>query len=281
MNSTEAIFNLPIPTGKTVLMQHLQTLVLRGNRWWIGGIIPFHKFEHFAIKMAGRYPLLRNERGRSYDRSKHLASVHFVAFPTKHGIAWWILSSDGAGGLVDGKSLDLHVAKDAFKSDGHITFDDYVLLYAHKKDARTITDAKTGREKRIIKDSSTWTWKISKRAYAEVVASIDRAVYELDYGDDCIADHMYGLRGILAFQRRRPLFSGVRTQVLEFHRVAGDLWPRVHKTWLERHKTLAAKAGEGAGKLRSLNEITSTHLPKMQRFKVFGEVTLQDLLRLR
>ncbi|MEY4757095.1 MAG: hypothetical protein RJA34_1993 [Pseudomonadota bacterium] len=279
MKNNLDILNLRVPTGKTVLMQHLQTLVLRGNPYWIGGVISPAKLPALAAKLATRYPIQRDERGRTYDRSKGLASAHFVAYPAANGtIAWWVLSSTGLGGLADSKSPDAHVARHALRANGHIEFDDYVLLYAHKKDARTFMDAKTGREKQVIKDCSTWTWKMTNVAYGHVMAAIERDVKDLNFGRDDIG-HMDGLRGTLAYQRRRPLFSGVRSQVLQLHREADSAWGLVRKAWLGRYTQFAIKYGENAGRLRSLKEITSQHLPKMGRFKVFSDVTLGHLVR--
>jgi hypothetical protein len=279
MTTTQSILGLRIPIGKTVLMQHLQTLVLRGNPYWIGGVITPAKLSKLAAKMADRYPVLRDERGRTYDRSKGLASAHFVVFATNSGtVAWWVLTSDGHGGLADKKSPDAHVAKHALRANGHIEFDDYVLLYAHKKDARTLMDAKTGKEKQVIKDCSTWTWKMTPVAYGHVMAAIESDVKALNFGRDD-GDHLEGLRGTLAYQRRRPLFSGVRSQVLQLHREADSQWGLVRKAWLGRYTVLAAKYGDKAGCLRSLKEITSQHLPKMGRFKVFGDATVGQLAR--
>lgn len=268
--------HLAYPRSKTALMQHLQTLVLRGNSWWVGGIVKPEKFERLMLKMAERYPLTRDERGRAYDRSKGLASAHLVVYPTENGICWWVLTSTGRGGLADSASLDHHVARHALAHDGHIRFEDYVMLYAHKKDARILTDARTGKEKKLLKDCSTWTWKITQEAYNGVLAVIEAEVNALSYGDDTCAAP-YGLRGTLAYQRRRPLFSGVRTQVLQMHREANSLWGLVHKKWLSRYTQLAQKYGSRAGQLRPLGEITAQHLPKMMRFKVFGSGTVGQL----
>jgi hypothetical protein len=265
-----APLNLPYPSGKTTLMQHLQTLVLRGNAWWVGGISKPEKLAGLVVKLGQRYPLARDERGRTYDRSKGLATTHLVVYPTAEGVAWWLLSSEGKGGLADPASADHKAARHAKAGDGHICFEDYVMLYAHKKDARTLLDARTGQERKVVKDCSTWTWKLSSTALNEARAALAREVSELNYGDDtCSAP--YGVRGVLAFQRRRPLFSGVRSQVLELHREASSLWGRVRPAWVGRHTALARRYGDNAGALRPLSEITSKHLPKMGRFKVFQD----------
>ena len=278
MKLTETIFDLPVPKNKTALMQHLQNLVLRGSCWWVGGIVPRHKFQNLALKFSVRYPLLRNERGRTYDRSKGLAAFHFVAFPVEEGIAWWLMSTSGRNGLQDESSPDYHVAKHALAANGHIVFGDYVLLYAHKKDARTVLDAKSGKEKQIIKDCSTWTWKMTSSAYGEVAAAIKREVDALNYGDDSTQANFYGLRGVLAFQRRRPLFAGVRAQVIQLHRLADSDWSLVRKTWIARHRELAEPYGSKAGELLPIKEITSKYMPKMVRTKVFSTGTIGELI---
>lgn len=268
MSDPKAVLDLMVPSSKTTLMQHLQTLVLRGNFWWVGGVIAPEKLAGLVAKLAQRYPVTRPERGRTYDRSLRLAAVHLVTYPTAAGVAWWLLSSEGKGGLADPASADHNAAKHAMAADSHIHFEDYVLLYAHKKDARTIKDARTGREKKVLKDCSTWTWKLDSKAYNEVATALAREVSALVYGDDT-NDAPYGVRGLLCYQRRRPLFSGVRSQVLELHREALTLWARVRPIWLDRHPQLAKAYGDNAGSLRSLREVTSKHLPKMTRFKVF------------
>ncbi|CDS51072.1 hypothetical protein [Polaromonas sp. CG9_12] len=272
------VLSLRVPTGKTVLMQHLQTLVLRGNPYWIGGVIATKKMPALAAKMAERYPILRDERARTYDRAKGLASAHFVAYPTEGEVAWWVLTSEGRGGLADKKVPDAHVAKHALATNGHIVFEDYVLLYAHKKDARTLVDAKTGKEKKVIKDCSTWTWKMTGIAYNKALNSIEQEVNALNFGRDD-GGILEGVRGTLAYQRRRPLFSGVRSQVLQLHREAESRWGLVRNAWLGRYTQLAARYGDSAGRLRSLKDITSQHLPKMGRFKVFGSTTVSGLCR--
>jgi hypothetical protein len=258
------------PGSKTTLMQHLQMLVVHGNPYWIGGVIAPHKLEALVLKLAGRYPIHREEVGRTYDRSKGKAGVHLVVYPTPEGVAWWVLSSDGPGGLHDKASADYHVAKHAMERKGHITFGDYVMLYAHKKDARTVLDTKTGKEKQIVKDCSTWTWKCSDECVAAMRAMVRKEVELYAYGADT-PEKMWGVKGYLAFQRRRPLFSGVRAQVLELHRYAADEWTPRRKGWLKKHPDMEAKGF--TGELRTIKNITENHLPKMGRFKVFTDQT--------
>lgn len=281
MKAADAVLLLKVPRNKTALMQHLQLLVVRRHWWWCGGVISKSKLAAFAAKLAARYPITRTERGRAYDRTRGRAGVHFIAFPIENNqVAWWLLSDEGKGGLNDPRSSDAHIAKNAMAADGHISFSDYVLLYAHKKDARKVPDVKTGREKLVLKDRSTWTWKLTDAAFNEIKASIENAAGNLRYGDEGSSGRPpWGVLGILACQRSRPLFSGVRTQVIALHRYADACWGRVKKKWQGQHSSPAVHGEERVGELRTLKEVLSHHLPKMTRIAVYGEapMTVADI----
>ncbi len=274
---------LRVPRNLTALLQHLQLLVGReAHRWWCGGLIARDKLPAFAEKMAARYPILRNTRQRSYGRQRGRASLHFVAFPVGEQVAWWLLSSTGSGGLADPASPDHHVARDALTRDGHLAFMDYVLLYAHKREPRHITDKKTGRVKTLHTDVSTWTWQLNQEVLTELRRGIEACCERLEYGDEGGPGRRpWGLRGLLAAQRARPLFSGVRTQVLELHREAIAAWGSRRPLWLQRHPELATRYGAAAGSLRSAAEVAKVALPKMTRISVYDDPprTLRDLIR--
>ena len=283
MKAADAALQIKIPRNKTVLMQLLQLLVFRRHYWWCGGIIYAAKLGGFVAKMAVRYPLTRTARGRAYDRSRGLAAMHFVAYPLVNGlVAWWLLSDDGKGGLNDPATPDAHVAKKAMASDGHITFTDYVLHYAHKKSPRHLPDKKTGKDKIVLKNVSTWTWKLSDTALNETKASIERAAANFEYGTEgAHGGRPSGVLGILVFQRSRPLFSGVRNQVIDLHRHADSHWGRVKKKWQGQHSAQCLNDENRAGELRPLKEIVAHHLPKMVRIAVYGDSpkTIGDLVR--
>jgi hypothetical protein len=63
----------------------------------------------------------------------------------------------------------MHVAKNAMAADGHVLFADYVPHYGHKKDAGKVPDTKTGKQKMVLKDISTWTWKLAGAASAGII----------------------------------------------------------------------------------------------------------------
>ncbi|HCP77322.1 MAG: hypothetical protein CML16_18210 [Pusillimonas sp.] len=269
--------DLPIPKNQTALMQHLQLLVGREeHRYWCGGTVPIEKLEAFVYKMAERYPITRNARGRVYDRKRGIAVVHFIVFPVKNGIAWWLLSSTGKGGLADPAMPDFHVSHDAMETAHHIEFEDYVLLYAHKPAGRQ----KPGRPADVRRGLSTWTWKIRSSTLTELKAGIEREARLLAYGDDGLHGRRpWGLRGLLAYQRQRPLFSGVRNQVIELHRFARDTWEQRRPVWKKKYPEHTSRYGENAGALMPLQTVMQQHLPTMSRIKIFGSdpTTIQHL----
>jgi hypothetical protein len=304
-------------------MQHLQRLVgVEQYRWWCGGSISLHKLPALLDKFSARYAIGRNTRQRSYDRSRGHAAMHLIVYPTTHDtcdwahtksvpeevhkqahdsyitthtnevpvvqsncgeLLWWLVSTEGAGGLADPESQDAHVARDAMAADTHLTFRDYVLLYATKKQPRTIRTTRSGHTIAVFKHVSTWTWQMRRPVISELRALVDRHCTRLEYGAESANGRVgWGLRGLLESQRQRPLFAGVRNQVYDLHRYAEYAWRDQRKSWREAHPELARRYGEHAGALRSLKSVVQEHLPKMTRHKVYGEVPLRisDLLRL-
>lgn len=274
MSGEHDVLEIAVPQSLTSLMQYLQILVGRDeNRIWCGGKISRAKLATFAEKMARRYPIIRNSRQRSYDRARDRAVVHLVTYARGTDVDWWLLSDKGAGGLADPSSADAHVSFDALDASHHLTVDDYVLLYATKKAPRTLIDRRSNKPRVVLKEVSTWTWKLRANVVSALKASIDSSCAELDYGhegDD--KTKPWGVRGLLALQRSRPLFSGVRNQVIDLHRYARDEWAPKRKLWLTRHPDLSRRYGDKAGALRSLDEVMKAHLPVMTRVRVFGDV---------
>ena len=303
----QSALDLPVPRNLTALLQHLQRLVGREHHpYWCGGGVPAQKLEMFVSKMQKRYPILRNTRARSYDRHRGRAAMHLIVYPLEYSfgagacthvrapavshpdghladnrLAWWLLAGEGIGGLRDGSVPDAHVAKDAMSTEGHITVLEYVLIYAHKREPRLIVDSATGRSRKVLKDCSTWTWKLRSQVLRELRTQIDESCARLEYGaEPTDGSGGWGLRGLLASLRSRPLFSGVRTQVLELHRYARDAWEARRPLWLLAHPKLAAQYGEHAGALRPISSIIKEYLPKMTRMRIYREppLRIRDLL---
>ncbi len=97
---------------------------------------------------------------RAYDREHGRALASFVVFPHGGKVLWWLLSDGSTCGLADPVAPDFHVIRHAMRAEGHIMFDDYVLVYANKKSPRVVPDARFKKGKEILKDVSSWTWKV-------------------------------------------------------------------------------------------------------------------------
>jgi len=270
--------SLEVAQNLTGHLQLLQTLAGRdGYRFWVGGLLPPAKLAGLAQKFAERYPILAGNNRRAYDTKNGRASVRFLAFPDGDMVAWWLVSTEGKGGLADSTSIDFKSARDATRTDSHITCGDYVLVHATKLSPRVV------KGKKIVKNVSTWTWKMKPEVYNGACALIEQFAKNLEYGDEGDEEtgrRAYGLRHYLALQRRRPLAAGVRNQVIELHRHADSVWGNVRKQWIGRHTELAKKYGKSAGALRPLNQVIHNHLPLMVRIKVYGDAprTIGDLL---
>lgn len=147
--------DLPVPRDRLGFMLLLQTLVAKGYRHYCAGVLAPAKLEGLVAKFAARYSLGRDARGRTYDRQQGLAALQFACFPGDAGIAWFLLSTDGAGGLTNPASPDriAGAVRDAMAAAEHLTLGEYVLLYAHKKEMRTVKDKRTGRDKTLWKDT--------------------------------------------------------------------------------------------------------------------------------
>jgi hypothetical protein len=272
-------------------MQHLQMLVgPAAHRHWCGGRVNAAKLTGFLNKMMERYPsILRNPRQRSYDRARGRASVRLIVYPlmciprhtwadktadmtvdmSQNMFVWWLLSTDGTGGLADPQSPDHRVARDAMSSDAHMEVGDYVLAYVSKPVRRNVIDKRTGTNRSIWKSSSTWTWQLRATVKAEIRAAIIDCCRSLKPGREPAGDRPgYGLLGLLAAQRLRPQFSGVRNGVIELHRFARDTWLAHEPQWLAQRT-----ADDSAPKpvLRPLSEVLATDLPLMRRIRVFDQ----------
>jgi hypothetical protein len=196
-------------------------------------------------------------------------------------VMWWLISDRGTGGLADPSVEDHRVSRDAMSAGGHVSVSDYVLHYAHKKTPVDILNRHTGRTKTLLKDTSTWTWSLNKEVIAEVKAAIRTCCNQLDFGALPQADRPgRGLQGLLHAQRQRPLFSGVRTDVLQLEKYARECWRSLAPRWRAQHPGITAELGKAAGELPSLSELLRTQMPKMTYRRIYNDPPLRvrDLL---
>lgn len=284
---------LPVPRNSTAVLQLLQRLVGRESyRHWCGGLIRSAKLAGFLEKMSERYPaILRNARGRSYDRTRGRAAMHMIVCPPIGSdpreplpiLQWFLISTAGSSGLADETSHDFNVAQDAMSSSmGHLTVGDYVLIYGTKKQPRKVMDRRSGLERTIWHQTSTWTWQICGEVLTEIRAATNTCCRELQFGSEPTAERGgAGLCGLLAAQRKRPLFAGVRNQVVGLYVAAEEIWRSHRQAWLAAHPGIARDLGRRAGQLLSIRELTKYHLPTMSQLRMYSAppTTVRDLLQ--
>jgi hypothetical protein len=165
--------------------------------------------------------------------------------------------------------------RDATRAEAHIEFGDYVLLYAHKKELREIIDRHSGRARTILKNTSTWTWKLRGRVFNEARVAIEACCAKMDLGREPGIDTAgTGLRGLLAAERSRPLFSGVRSQVLELERYARTHWRSRVKMWRGAHPIIVQDEGDAAGRLKPIARVLQEDLPKKVLIPVYADPPL-------
>lgn len=278
--TSASLYDLRIPGSLTGLLQLLRRYAsIEEYSTWVGGKIDAARLPGFLDKMEARYPALtRSFRSRCSDRQRGLARMQMVLWPiypeqprsersvlkqlhaklhpgTPTGWLWWMLSTDGRRGLCDPDSPDAHVSRDAMLAEHHITVDDYVLMYQHKRLVVPI-ETRTGRKRAVMRGTSTWTWSLQASVLREVRAEIDAC---------CLRGA--GVAGVLEAQRARPLFSGVRNQVIELHRYARQAVGRLN--------------GERNQKLLDLATVLACHLPMMTAPLVYGADVqrVRDLMR--
>jgi hypothetical protein len=284
---------LRVPRNGTAVLQLLQRLIGReSHRFFCGGYIPSFKVPAFLDKMTDRYPaILRNARGRSYDRTRGKAAMHLIVCPPMGSylheplpmLQWFLLSDGGSAGLADEKSPDFLVSRDAMSSSGHPTFGDYVLVYGTKRQPRLVSDRHSGAERTIWHQTSTWSWRIRNEIIVEVRAIIAESCRRLEFGSEPHSTHSgWGLCGLLAAQRMRPLFAGTRNQIVDLYRYAAEeAWPPFHPAWLVTHPGIARERGPQAGRLLSIRDLTKYHLPTMSQLRMYSAppTTIRDLLQ--
>lgn len=263
-----SVLDLRIPRNLTAAMQLLQRLVGREHlQRYCQGTISCERLASFLYKMSDRYPAIaRNARQRSYDRARGRAVMHMVivisnqsdecSAPVK--VHWVLLSSEGFGGLADPQSHDHAVSRDAMAASTHLELDEYVLLYAHKLVlSNSREDGPRIGRRRALKGTSTWTWRIRGDVLRQLRAAIDECCERHQLGVESTSEQPgSGLRGLLAAQRHRPLFAGVRSQVIDLQRYAIDRWRRL-SPGLADHDLLSPQC------------VARSHLPPMRQIPFY------------
>ena len=140
-----------LPRNQMALMQLLQRQVSSGHYYWCADTIPIHKLTGFIDKWSG-YALRSDAPARAYRKQTKRASVHLclnpagfnevngtdhddqingqqaTRLPTEPSVGWWMLSTPGKTGLIDGLPTPSKVF-DCRTEAGRLRFKDYELLF--------------------------------------------------------------------------------------------------------------------------------------------------------
>jgi hypothetical protein len=141
---------------------------------------------------------------------------------------------------------DARVSHDALAAEHHIRVRDYVLM---RRGKRIPVRSKVcgGAERTTWRETTTLTWSMDADAMNSIYSRIDAC-----------CRRGFGVGNLLAEQRRRPLFAGIRGQVIQLHRYARDEVCRV--------------SPQQRGGLLDMRALVTEYLPKMIRVPVYDDL---------
>ena len=188
--------------------QHLLRVVPQGYYWWTSGVVLPERKDALAEKFADLYGTTLGKDRRYVRKSKGLANAEAVCVVDGSVYRWFLVVTDGEGVVHDSEKL-----KDARTSSGRIRWaDDYVL-----QDSRRPTTRGGGNH---------WSWWLTPEAESMISRYVDRLA----------KSNPSEMATYVEFQLRRPLHSGVRTQMgrilrrakkLHAHHFPTQPWPCV------------------------------------------------------
>lgn len=211
----ETLASIKVPKSLTSALQLIQLYTQSGHFFWTSGVVERSKLAKLVQKFAV-FRIDRDAPGRIYDKSKKLASVHFVVLDSPTDLLKWVLvSTVGKGGMNDPEALNVGVVKDTRLTNQHLQFGNYELLHIEKN--VTVTRNVKTKAGEILKDrratirSTTWTWRITRERFLAHQALIVSCAKHKNTRE---------LEIEIAALSMMPMFSGVRSQVLKLHEEA-------------------------------------------------------------
>ena len=205
------LLNIKVPKNNSAAMQLIQLYAQSGHVFWTAGEIERHKLRRFLPKLAG-FRIDRDATGRTYDKTKGVASCHLVVLPmpepAQQMLAWVLVSTSGKSGLADPDSPKLGPVSDTRLRGQHLRWKHYELLHAEKK-----IEVYGEHGKKTIRDT-TWTWRMTAQRYREHEAFIVDRVRHRDAN---------GVNSELQALAMMPMFSGIRGQRLKLFMEAKKL----------------------------------------------------------
>ena len=235
---------MKIPTTKAACLSHLLMLVSTGYRYWTKGEMHYSKAAGFAKKLSDLYPIEATADMRSWAKKTSRYSAFLVMFPhdkdpTK--VMFWLLAT---GGQAPKGFVDIHAREKL--SD--------VLVHplSWRDQYECVRLERPGKK-------SAWTWRMQKDYFARLQASAKEAA---DSGAPAV-------KQLFGWLIHMPMFSGIRSQVLELDNVAKATWRKQRKSAYP--DPLLPDDGEGGDAER--------RLPVMSKISVWGDLTLDVLVQ--
>ena len=208
----ETLASIKVPKSLTSALQLIQLYTQSGHFYWTSGVVERTKLAKLVQKFTA-FRIDRDAPGRAYDKTKRLASVHFVILDSESDLLKWVLvSTPGKGGLNDPEALNVGVVKDTRLTNQHLQWGNYELLHIEKN--VTITRNVKTKKGEILKDrnatlrSTTWTWRLTRERFLAHEALIVSCAKHRNTRE---------LETEIAALSMMPMFSGVRGQVLKLH----------------------------------------------------------------
>lgn len=199
------MYDPPVHTHKTVLMQRLLNAAIRGHVWHTSGRVPITRAAHLADKFADLYHVDRNANQRAYAKRKGNANsrLFFLTRPEHDDLLWWLLVTNG-NGLVHERET-LHAITD--RRHRLRIGDEYELVRVTRKSEHG--------------GGLVWTWRMTRQCLEAWRTRIIQA---------CRLGSSEFLQEALHSLYRTPGFSGIRRQVGTLATLARHEWRRRHGT---------------------------------------------------
>ncbi|WP_201067380.1 hypothetical protein [Thiorhodovibrio winogradskyi] len=174
---------------------------------WISGIIAAEKWPAFVTKMSARYevdisPAARQWRKRRCQCNTHLIGAELPTKETGEQIRWVMLVSEQGRGMIK----DLESLQDARRE--RLVWGDYVLMHLTRP--------------RVHGGGSRWTWCLLPQIEQQEANYLTALAQSAGKQRDAKRLDAFIRQSLL----RRPMHSGVRTQVAKMLRRARVVWVR-------------------------------------------------------
>ncbi|TVO73027.1 hypothetical protein [Sedimenticola selenatireducens] len=196
------MFDPPVHTHKTVVMQRILDAASRGYCYHTSGTLPLHKAGNLAGKFAEHYQVHHNANQRAYAKRLGRASTRLFLYQrSNQDLMWWLLATHGSGQVHQLEHLD-HLLDQRRRLRLE---DDYEVVRVTRR--------------REHGGGTVWTWRMTHICYAQWQERVNQV---------CRGNDALKATQMLGSLYRTPGFSGVRRQVGKLTALARRKWRRYH-----------------------------------------------------